>query len=670
MDPRPSDHAEPPESPSSRLTCDLSELLQPLIAPLLACLVQCTPQQPVGAASAICEAEKPPAAEEGDGSARSYSTSHRETPKSSPSARPPPPPPRPPAVRLIGKLRKQQPSFPYRWQQRYFEGLGSRRESTPILILMYWASESARLRHVRPKGTIVVFSVERIDQLGLLLSAEGGRQVKVRADSFNERERWHAKLSTFLDESLTDGKTDDRLNGQSHYELVRISSASRMTESATPSSSIVSSPCSSSRSSAFSHRRWSSPPTTASAGKPAGSGRGGRHRPSLPATPPDVDGAQPSAEEEERETDEAAAPSATPPQHHVATPAPYVDSRVSGVKVEQLLGALSGVFAQAPEELTEGALKWIWTFIRGIEPFIDNLSFEPEAGLLLELREHRRAEIATRSRVPVCFDLERVVRIRPTYTADSVSFEMDGLTFGPVQGARQLWDALLPEWEHAGIGADIDARAELAWNWWMKHKDEYANTKVWRIIESLAGLRTASLVPRQGFQDLLMGMICVTRTRARKLTFSFFEGKKDDKVQVSCEAEDDPAVFDPQSEDFDPDAAWKRPTSAAIAWRNVNEASKRDLAERFARSGINFSLLFASRDDLHAHNVRGASVDAICKLFEASEAVGGASGLDVTFGALKWQKDDPTFRMTGEHGRIMWVPIMRSEEDQQLGQGH
>lgn len=167
--------------------------------------------------------------------------------------------------------------------------------------------------------------------------------------------------------------------------------------------------------------------------------------------------------------------------------------------------------------------------------------------------------------------------------------------------------------------------------------------------------------------------------------------------QVSCEAEDDPAVFDPQSEDFDLDAAWKRPTSAAIAWRNVNEASKRDLAERFARSGINFSLLFASRDDLHAHNVRGASVDAICKLFEASEAVGGASvslvgwhpcdadspaicayltfalrsqGLDVTFGALKWQKDDPTFRMTGEHGRIMWVPITRSEEDQQLGQGH
>lgn len=151
-----------------------------------------------------------------------------------------------------------------------------------------------------------------------------------------------------------------------------------------------------------------------------------------------------------------------------------------------------------------------------------------------------------------------------------------------------------------------------------------------------------------------MGIICVTRTRAQVLTFSLFEGKKVDKVQVwayqrtlaairfrldathedhcaltvvqvFCEAVDDPAVFDPLSVDFDPDAGWKRPSSAAIAWRNVDEISKRDLAEKFARSGINFSLLFVNREKLQAQNVRGASVDAICKLFEASDAVGGAT---------------------------------------------
>ena len=28
----------------------------------------------------------------------------------------------------------------------------------------------------------------------------------------------------------------------------------------------------------------------------------------------------------------------------------------------------------------------------------------------------------------------------------------------------------------------------------------------------------------------------------------------------------------------------------------------------------------------------------------------------MTLGALKWQRDDITFKMTGEHGRIMWQP--------------
>ena len=44
------------------------------------------------------------------------------------------------------------------------------------------------------------------------------------------------------------------------------------------------------------------------------------------------------------------------------------------------------------------------------------------------------------------------------------------------------------------------------------------------------------------------------------------------------------------------------------------------------------------------------------KTFDASDVTGGASGLDVMMGALKWQKDDPTFKMTGDHGRIFWSP--------------
>ena len=35
-------------------------------------------------------------------------------------------------------------------------------------------------RRQRPKGSIVIFGVERVEQLGLLLIAEGGRKVRAR----------------------------------------------------------------------------------------------------------------------------------------------------------------------------------------------------------------------------------------------------------------------------------------------------------------------------------------------------------------------------------------------------------------------------------------------------------------------------------------------------------
>lgn len=42
------------------------------------------------------------------------------------------------------------------------------------------------------------------------------------------------------------------------------------------------------------------------------------------------------------------------------------------------------------------------------------------------------------------------------------------------------------------------------------------------------------------------------------------------------------------------------------------------------------------------------------KLFELSQAVGGANAVDRAMGALKWQRDDETFKMTGDHGRLIW----------------
>ena len=191
------------------------------------------------------------------------------------------------------------------------------------------------------------------------------------------------------------------------------------------------------------------------------------------------------------------------------------------------------------------------------------------------------------------------------------------------------------------------------WAWWSKHKGEYSGSKMWRIIESLAGLSTARLVPKSGFHDLMMGIFCVTRTRPTRMKFSLWEGKKSDRVQVACSTEDDPAVHDPASPFYDADAEWKSAAAKGIALRNVSDPSKRDLAEKFARSGINFSLLF----NANGEDVRGANPEAIEKLFEASAVTGGASGVDVTLGALRWQKDDITFKMTGPNlGRILWTP--------------
>jgi hypothetical protein len=89
----------------------------------------------------------------------------------------------------------------------------------------------------------------------------------------------------------------------------------------------------------------------------------------------------------------------------------------------------------------------------------------------------------------------------------------------------------------------------------------------------------------------------VTRTRPTSLRYSHYDGK----AQVTCETEHDPAVLDSSTILYDPECEWKEKTAQAIAARNVANPSTRDLAERFARSGINFSCLFA------AVNTTGAS---------------------------------------------------------------
>lgn len=86
-----------------------------------------------------------------------------------------------------------------------------------------------------------------------------------------------------------------------------------------------------------------------------------------------------------------------------------------------------------------------------------------------------------------------------------------------------MYKQLVPVWSEAKAET-VAAKAEVAWTWWQASKSRYENTKLWRLIESLAGLRSASLIPKRGFVDILMGCICVTRSRATTLRYSFYRG--------------------------------------------------------------------------------------------------------------------------------------------------
>ena len=59
--------------------------------------------------------------------------------------------------------------------------------------------------------------------------------------------------------------------------------------------------------------------------------------------------------------------------------------------------------------------------------------------------------------------------------------------------AKQVCERLQAEWARQGIADDLDGRAEAAWTWWQANKGGYTDTKVWRIIDSLAGKSSGSV---------------------------------------------------------------------------------------------------------------------------------------------------------------------------------
>lgn len=214
--------------------------------------------------------------------------------------------------------------------------------------------------------------------------------------------------------------------------------------------------------------------------------------------------------------------------------------------------------SSAHQWLKNAAGKWVRTFTSGLKEHTLQLSFE-RGSLRIQLKAELCAEIATRSRVPVAFELERTVVITPCVEGGGeVVLGIEGLIITPVDGAAEVYARCKQLWE--GL-PNTQSRGQVAWNWWQNegHKTQYEHTKVWRVIESIAGLKSAMLaVPRRGLEDLFLGCVCVTRTRPLHLRYSFFKGSASAssqtraKVQVNCTAPNDPSALSPSSPLYDP----------------------------------------------------------------------------------------------------------------------
>jgi len=254
-------------------------------------------------------------------------------------------------------------------------------------------------------------------------------------------------------------------------------------------------------------------------------------------------------------------------------------------KLEARLGAL-----EAHSTLRSAACDWVSTLLKGVQEHMASCKFEDDE-LRINLHTALTGEIATRSRVPVQFELADQIIVRFVVGDEgAVALKVSGLYFGPVGGAKECWDRLKEVWAEAGA-TDEASRKEVAWRWWQHdgHKKDFEGTKLWRVIESLVGLRSAHLVPTKELQDVLMGCICSTRKELRQLDCSYFYPRTSaggistgsPVPQVLATTQGDPANLDPSSRHYDSDSELRCQMSNSILMSHLKNPMQREMAERF-----------------------------------------------------------------------------------------
>jgi len=237
---------------------------------------------------------------------------------------------------------------------------------------------------------------------------------------------------------------------------------------------------------------------------------------------------------------------------------------------------------------------------------------------------------------------------------------VEGVSFVPLDGVLEIFPQLVTRWEakekDVGAPLTLPQRLKVAWEWWQEHKEEYADTKLWRIVMTMVSSRYAHAFPKTAAQEMLLGSLCHESRNLTHLRFSLWEARK---PQVHL-------FYDPPPCEAGPDAApdsievLKGAVALEIVRPLFHNPLHRSAGDKFFRSAFNFGQATFAHAVLREKwsTMKGADPEAVAKLFQASEVEGGATTSDVWLhGAAAWQRNDCTYQMAGPNGRIKWWPL-------------
>ena len=146
--------------------------------------------------------------------------------------------------------------------------------------------------------------------------------------------------------------------------------------------------------------------------------------------------------------------------------------------------------------VTSSAHALVGNLCSGLQPFVSSARLDVPHDrwtLVLTLRSPVSGEIASRSRVPVEFHVASTLSIAFEQTQDStVVLHVEGLSVAPVEGTTEAFAHAASLWRAAGA-TTFDERREIAWRWWHTEggNKAYSKTKLWKLVSSLVGHKTA-----------------------------------------------------------------------------------------------------------------------------------------------------------------------------------